>query len=352
MKKITYLLGAGASANAIPVVAGLKERFKLFLEIIKNTRNDISVETLNEFKEICLKFDSHYSPDTYAKKLFLQNPNIHTNSEYHKFKDYLTTYLLFEQLSKTNFDIEKLFIHIEKNGEYINDNRQHFNRINLDLDYRYDAFWATILRNDGTGVKIPDEINIISWNYDIQVEKSYMNFTGLTFDDTVEKLNIVGLKQEIPENDLQFSKLIKLNGSAVIFKNERFDDLFDFQNHKLDESAFDIIYDSLKQRRTEIKNCLRFAWENDTIKTQARERARNIIRNSDIIIVIGYSFPYFNREVDQYILQDVSTEMGRQSVYLQLLEKDYKDVIFRLRSVRNGIEPIPFLQTDQFYIPF
>lgn len=78
---ITYLLGAGASANALPVVKGFKERFRLFIKdnfSNLNLNDQISTIAGDEqklhgndfFVEQVNSLLNHFTPDTYARKVF------------------------------------------------------------------------------------------------------------------------------------------------------------------------------------------------------------------------------------------------------------------------------------------
>jgi hypothetical protein len=73
MAKVVYLLGAGASANAIPVVNSLTNRFKYFCrhyqEYLKNNGNEPADELTKRHKLI-MEIENHYTIDTYAKNFF------------------------------------------------------------------------------------------------------------------------------------------------------------------------------------------------------------------------------------------------------------------------------------------
>ena len=158
MQKITYLLGAGASANAIPTVAELPKRLAEFSD---NWQNEIrrlekeqneNVNTENH-KDFEILFESvkwlqneivhHYSVDTFAKKLLIRGdlPSLK------KLKTVLSVFLLFEQAR-------------------------------IMPDPRYDVFFSAILNIDWftPGPILPDNIKIITWNYDLQIEKCYYDF--------------------------------------------------------------------------------------------------------------------------------------------------------------------------------
>lgn len=140
MANITYLLGAGASANALPLIRksptsnilGLSDELKLYLE--SGTTAILSLNTgwegknINILKDIikgCIEFDS---PDLYAK--FLLETGDFKN--YRILKTLISNYFIYKQ------DLKNCF------------------------DYRALTFLTTITQNK----KKPDNVKILSWNYD------------------------------------------------------------------------------------------------------------------------------------------------------------------------------------------
>jgi len=98
------------------------------------------------------------------------------------------------------------------------------------------------------------------------------------------------------------------------------------------------------------KNCLSFAWE-DSPGTFIKQRIQNVSRDALVVVVIGYSFPYVNREMDRFIFGQMPK---LSTVYVQDINAN--DVIDSVRSVLNDsqnqhidIEPINNIR--QFYIP-
>ena len=96
---VTYLLGAGASAQSLPVVSNMKDRFSLFNDFIiryvdipnKNTVHDMIKHLLGQIK-------SHASVDTFAKKLHLQeNFKSTAKGELFLLKHYLSLFFIAEQ---------------------------------------------------------------------------------------------------------------------------------------------------------------------------------------------------------------------------------------------------------------
>ena len=96
--KITYYFGAGASANAIPMVGKINERIDDFDRFLTDCLNNISnqifkIDSKDDFKHFhdhCSRWISlvKQSPsiDTLAKRLFDQN----NTSDYDNYKLFLT----------------------------------------------------------------------------------------------------------------------------------------------------------------------------------------------------------------------------------------------------------------------
>ncbi len=86
MKNVTYYLGAGASANALPVVSNMKERIRLFLDYLIADKNKLAQlptkefinrgRAINELDKILDKIfkesEKNTTIDTHAKKLYLK----------------------------------------------------------------------------------------------------------------------------------------------------------------------------------------------------------------------------------------------------------------------------------------
>jgi hypothetical protein len=230
-------------------------------------------------------------------------------------------------------------------------------------DFRYDSFWASVLNNDPK--KLPDNIKMLSWNYDFQLEKSYSSFNDV---ETVEfsrahlKINSKSISPIIynyqpPDHKFEF---IKLNGTTSFYSligKKSYDEIdsFTFEN----ESDFlnwilpQYYYLNHPHTRTDLVTNLSFAWENDNnIGNNIVEKAKDISADTETLIVIGYSFPYFNREIDK----DILTSMQYlERIYIQ--DVNPNPIITRLKTfklkeiLRRDIEVIPWTDIDQFLIP-
>jgi hypothetical protein len=79
------------------------------------------------------------------------------------------------------------------------------------------------------------------------------------------------------------------------------------------------------------------------------ERVIHATKNTEILVIIGYSFPFFNREVDRQILNSM---LKLEKVYIQA--PDATDLAERFEAVRDQIDPpkvIPYKEVGQFLLP-
>jgi hypothetical protein len=329
MAHVTYLLGAGASAACLPVVNRMAEdltsliKNHSFIDPIEGTESrslygvrvdyryakELVMDDLTWIKEACL---THYSIDTFAKKLYLTNAK-----EFERLKLALSFYFTFKQILSSP-------------------------------DIRYDNFWASILNEED---KFPNKIKILSWNYDFQLEQSYMNISSAkSINDAEQKLNMLNLDIQ---SDFKIDRfgIVKLNGSARVYS--KFDKralyLCDYSGRERSEMAVKQLiynYGLMKSVPEKFDNKLFFAWE---------QRTRNLmdaslypfIENTRVLVVIGYSFPFFNRDLDKRIL---SSMKNLTTVYIQ--DKYPETIKERVSEILNtGITYKLVSDTSQFAFP-
>jgi len=348
---VTYLLGAGASYDALPIVNQIEERLLRFSKLLEPSGIDeinssaffqpnsgnISNKYLSTFKFKSDDFIQKYnlikkvhseiiwlynesknqsSIDTLAKKLYLQ-------------KDY-------KNLKKLKVIMSCFFYYcqIEK------------------FDKRYDSFFASILEELNS---LPDNIRIVSWNYDSQFEIAFKEFSKGTISSATNTLNIQ-LNSINYENSFKSDafSIFKLNGTTGE-KNNLFINDFDCTQVKMINEILEI--HELEVYRS-FEPSMSFAWENNNKNDVFFGNLHKSLMNTDLLVVIGYSFPFFNRKIDQNIL-DYMPELKK--VYVQdpknsdgIIQK-IKNLIPNKRVYFNGadrpVEYIPITYSDQFYIP-
>ncbi len=191
LPQITYLFGAGASAQALPTVKQMPERIKAVRNFIEKNYifNDDEICTLKlgltftkiEARDYLLAgFDrlydlshNHSTVDTYAKKLQLNGDG----ADIYELVFFLALYFNIEQKIKGT-------------------------------DPRYDAFLVSLLSNDPHS--FPENLKFLSWNYDLQMEAAHQAIAHPTSRDV--RFNIFSTERHYFKQDKFCS--VKLNGSS------------------------------------------------------------------------------------------------------------------------------------------
>lgn len=372
-KRITYLLGAGASCNSIPTVEGFVPRLRSFLlELYKSldgflTReeSDMHLYLVDTVANDIVKFRS---PDTLARAFTLTGKK----DELIRLKCLISSFIIYEQLEKYE-DGEALKKMTEEEKKYVQS-------IYNNLDSRYLSFLATIIELDAHRVpKLPSNVNVVSWNYDNQIERAYQEYCPgnkrlFEVQDEINafpKVKIDNSKKPSIGRLVKQFNLIKLNGTSAFTSKDHDEELFDFKTHVANKESFEIIKELLFSRRSNYKNRLHFAWEDELelsedaslpfsfirVPTEAdrakmtelqegRFRAMKLFERSDIIVVIGYSFPDFNRRVDKDIFSKFRGKLVIQSPEAEKVSQKIKGVNPEIKEIETLTE------TDSFHIPY
>lgn len=342
MSNVTYLLGAGASYHALPLVKDMPERMREHLQLLNNlvipqkdfnknswirTSSELLKQYTTELNNYINILEKQASFDTYAKKLFIKGDL----KALHKLKSHLAIFFIIEQSIKS-------------------------------VDYRYDSFWAAVLKNRAED--LPPNIKFLSWNYDFQLEKSYSSFNSNGSVDYARNYLGTKIKSRIPHN-FRYSppnhdfKYFKLNGTTT-FRSEKanFGEYENFDHKSIEDLVLwtmeQYLYlDTTSSFWGDFTTNIHFAWENENNITS--DFIKNVIltiQKTTSLIVIGYSFPYFNREIDKEILLSMK-ELDR--IYVQDINPN--PIITRLKTFKlddtlgKKVEIIPWTDIDQFLIP-
>lgn len=331
MSNVTYLFGAGASAQALPTVNQFANRIQGFIDCIsapefqlsgtkmfpftsesKHKTQEEFIDRLFLMKKAC---DDYESIDTYAKKLFLTN----SNEELTFLKSMIISFLLYEQL-------------INK------------------PDKRYNGFFASILNEKYNN--FPDNLKILSWNYDNQFELSYLDFfQDFRFEALKSMLHIVS-KYSF-RNDCEKFCILKLNGTTDLYSNNGFSHR-EYLNtiRQFDVNLFEEILQNvyLPVYGNNYFPSLSFAWENfEKNEQNIVSKSMKATKETDVLVIIGYSFPFFNRSVDRQIIQSMA---NLKKIYFQDVSPN--NIIERFKSIRTDILPenlIPIADVKQFFLP-
>lgn len=335
--KITYILGAGASAKALPTVRAtsvspgytnalrqMADRLKMepLIAGFVATR-DTFVKDLYWLAE---NGDQHGTPDTYARFCQLKG-------------DYFSLARIKRTLS-LYFTIEQF---LEKKR-----------------DPRYQQFLIRILEYSQL---FPENIKILNWNYDYQFQLAAEDFkneefhvgTGANVHSPPLISYYPALGQEFNvnyEKDKSNYYLIHLNGIAGFYYYVQTAHILSyFFNNSLSD-----INSLFEKHETDIQNkapLLSFSFESaNNMNNAIRNRvlyADKVAENTDYLVVIGYSFPHDNLQTDARILNTMKSGCLKEIFF----QDPYNDGSF-LRdtfSIPNEIPITHISNADEFYIP-
>jgi hypothetical protein len=294
---ITYLLGAGASANSLPIANKYSKRFVKFIDFLK--KNEITKTKSKEIDKICTDFNwlielienKKSTVDSIAKDFF-------DKKEIENLKK-------LKKLLAFFFNIEQTF---------------------KPIDERYRPFIEKIWPGDRSNLP-SNRIRILNWNYDCQVEMTLADLAKYSnnFDQTDLQRQCLPSPLYMHEDSIQpdyyksfainqFS-ICHLNGVCYCYKFDDkkaaihgaapvslpFPELFD--PYKKNQLYFDLL--NRKGHFTAIE----FAWEKpesnrspDNIRERVIDKAIEATKDTEILMVIGYSFPKENLEFDKKII--------------------------------------------------
>jgi len=197
-KEITYLFGAGASFESMPLVKNFSERFRYFIKFL--THCDFQDDFIKACNVFVSEIENHQSFDTFFKKLF------HKNRQDHALhcKKILLIYFFFEH--KVNIREEEKFFKNKRPDKFLKDLGK-----SGATDKRYDALLASLLIPTNTKIEFFKKTNFITWNYDANLIQAILNFTGIS--DGVYSFQNKFMTKKYFENE-NFS-ITRLNGEII-----------------------------------------------------------------------------------------------------------------------------------------
>ncbi|MFC2113313.1 hypothetical protein ACFLTA_08600 [Bacteroidota bacterium] len=337
--RITYLLGAGASANCIPViknfkteVARFKEQFSSFIDGNQDYKRDRPTlkPELNQFSTL---IKGNPTVDILAKKFYLKKQL----NELWVLKKWLT-----------------IFFHY----------RQYF----IDPDERYDQFLAAIVQEKGESIELPSEVNIITWNYDLQFEicmSEYLASSNYSLSNIQSVLNVHPRVETSIDDPFDISEfnIIRLNNTAGIYvDSEKYKSNFEISKSRFynrtsgDMTEIDIQFFKKLIEEFDIidkhkEHTFTYCWEKDLTAFKGYDNAKRSVNNTRVLVIIGYSFPFVNRIFDNAIinsmhhLQEVIIQDNNES------EAFYSSIESRFHGL--GKKPSFTIINDvgEFYLP-
>ena len=375
---IVYILGAGASIGALPVVTEMVDRMAAWLvhrfldlieQLIQYSITDLTkknsvpahseifaeIKTIEEYIELVSHIQSRRTFDTYAKELYLQGKI----DEYNTLKKLLKEYLDFEQTKDSiNYkDIHTFFM--QENNDYILSNdfysdyyfKQYKQRIknnptaysgeiSNEPDVMVERFSSRfeLVKNHITNIinnikPINNSQNLMYFlmqqlkNQKSTLDQRYINFLVDILDSDVNKIKIFSWNYDTQfQKAVEELKLTENTNAKTLLKNEI------KLNGSIDEEE------------------IKFAW--DEIEHVINIPSSILIDIITDIVIIGYSFPFSNRKIDKIVLEKIfrrltlTTNAWSDADYtpiniaIQVPDKtSYNNIKEAVESILLGIKP-------------
>ncbi|UPQ79626.1 hypothetical protein M0M57_02015 [Flavobacterium azooxidireducens] len=371
MAKVTYYLGAGASYYACPILDKQAElmiklasheleiHFKninpekypngINFEFDKNKKNhlpqDNKTQILWDIGYFGKRAVEYNTIDTYAKKLFL-------NEEFDELRKLKMSVSIFFDLWE-NFSVSR-YNHFSKHeyslieNKYIPSNFPIFSKI----DSRYKSLFSILLEKN-TEIKINENFKFITWNYDLQLEETFNLFLN---EHHEKNLNSINKYFKYKTNNTETNDVFHLNGYRGFTKTNDGREIILKEKVDIDDywKSVEGFHEAIVRKNITFDNHIKYAWEHKLENNPFFNNIYNVLNETEILIVIGYSFPPFNRSIDQLLFSKLDSKKIKKIVYQdpnaskQLIENLFKNP----KEFTKKIEILSD-QKDlkQFYLP-
>ncbi|MDZ4726223.1 MAG: hypothetical protein SH817_08695 [Leptospira sp.] len=331
--KTLYLFGAGASADAVPVVGGItffwdkyfkKETAKFHKSVYKK----IDSPLLEDIDKLIDETKDFGTPDVYAKSVALSKGIF--SKEYRIVKTALNYFIILCYLVN-------------------------------EIDKRYFSFFSALVDSENKNSHIlHKDVFIATWNYDFQITKS---------------ISILLNKNLTDINHLLYNKLFRINGYAgslrgTVDNRESFrltqpeneNDNYIFRSSFPASIVKDIndSYARIMEDKNLIYHNISFAWEPLNFNLE-RQQIFPFLDQIKVLVVIGYSFPTFNRFIDKEL---ISKMINLEKIYIQDPSDSIENRIIPFLDIRMPVYKISrdseqksyydiehIKHPDQFFIP-
>lgn len=355
MSKVAYLLGAGASFGERVVDEKGAKRFIRGLPILSELK-----EAVNQLvpKNMLYKID-----DSVETARHLGVKDVHQYSHLvralERLREMCAAYPTIDTLARQLYLTKQPYITADGNSIYYNDLKSILSIALLMMqshemrDLRYDGFIASII-NDKR--QMPP-MTILSWNYDAQFELAYSGYSTESryIPRLWKELNVLNKTYPTEYDSTKPFAMIKLNGTAFFTDITSPVSIQGREVGGIRDCFFGERWQNPYQYGAEYINSrhyttLSYSWEkeeNVVLKNQVMQR----IHDTELLIVIGYSFPYVNSDLDTFIIENMPR---LQRIIIQ--DMNYTDVKERIEEMIPASKRIPVAfehktNLQQFYIP-
>lgn len=318
-------------------------RMWLFAQWARRRVNGLNQSNYQQMEDLIRLIAKYKTPDTLAKLYYFQNDD---NVDF--LKDFLCLYFYFEQLTfiPENFsDLNSSDLYDPSGIDFM----MIKNDVITNLDYRYAQFFASTFDTiNGANIE-NSNVRFVTWNYDLQIP-----------------ILLATIKNEIPENIIRqiefdpnsnnnnstFPLLSRMNGRAILSEKQGVH--LKMRIPKNINDFKELILEAFKSRRT-FSSELKFAWDHKTaseIDQKSRESIKNLLSETKNLVVIGYSFPNYNRLADKEILANFRGDIVLQTTEFSTIKSRILSCIPHDQpSVVNPDRVQHESALDQFFVP-
>lgn len=211
-----------------------------------------------------------------------------------------------------------------------------------EIDHRYLPWLVGLLSNK----RFPEHVKILSWNYDFQLQIAGQYFGELekvahTTNASHYQPGFINYFPNLDYSPSDVYSLIHLNGIAGY---ETSSSVF----HSADREQ---VVNQLLSDTATYHNAIHFAWDGSRYHDTLMKDVIKMIDGVTILVVIGYSFPFYNRKVDAGIFKSIHTHGKLKKIYYQdpYLTGSQLPAMF---SLPESLNIVHIKNKDNFHIPF
>ncbi len=308
--KVTYILGAGASANELPVVKHYAKRLSEFERKLHSEKpvSMIHRRNLDTYRGYIRKLLDRMSAkdmtvDTLAKEAYIKND--------------------IELLNT----IKKALVFFFSASQFVE----------RKIDKRYSNFITHMIDERR---QWPENVKILNWNYDFQFQIAANEYAGENWEIDHTPTSFSGLLPYYPcsganQRPLEYEhSLIHLNGIAGFYYQGTTQKIRRYGS-KDNVCSYDDLFKQMLHEPEHQEHLFTFAFEtkgrSHSIIEKRIKYAKDMIFKTNYLVLIGYSFQDENYEVDSKLFDVMKNDNGLKKIIVQ----DLEDTTARLRDAFN-----------------
>jgi hypothetical protein len=332
MRKVAYLLGAGASAQRLPVIASMSAVILEQVEWLKNEVRTMALGPAGSIAELNGKLDKYLgalddlavesvkyvSVDTYAR--WLSN-----DRKLSEIKAALSTFFAIEQFRKG-------------------------------YDPRYESFVSTLLDHDEKAIN--KDAVILTWNYDQHLAQVLKRATGSSSVRDVMRQHSITTLHRLQKMNITDYHVLHLNGIAGMYGRGTDHPILDrYEPGSLTASNLNVWlsqFELLSQERYTSSdsptNLMCYTWEAPDVSDPFWNGITASLADVEKVVVIGYSFPDLNRAIDRRLLLSMSK---LTEVVVQTRADAMDGIMTKLQMILPELQDrlVPYPLVHEFYVP-